>query len=160
MNITNQILIDRLTAETQSLKIQYIEFITDFSKKEYIQYTTMTRDQLLKNYGDFDERENRYFATKKSQQVFRFILKLKRMSMDEYVSQNVIDAIDHYTLSIQKLADRLSKKGLDINNLKMQTTHIGVNIETIITDGVKKVKAQTILAYGDVQRPHYRYLVK
>lgn len=37
---------------------------------------------------------------------------------------------------------------------------LGVNIETTITDGVKKVRAFTIVAEGEIQRPHYRYLIK
>ena len=36
----------------------------------------------------------------------------------------------------------------------------GINIDTIISDGEKQVKAQTICAWGEIQRPHYRYLVK
>ena len=37
---------------------------------------------------------------------------------------------------------------------------IGVNIESIITDGTKTVRAWTIVAEGEIQRPHYRYLIK
>jgi len=35
-----------------------------------------------------------------------------------------------------------------------------VNIETTLTDGEKMVRAYTIIAEGQVQRPHYRYLIK
>jgi hypothetical protein len=35
-----------------------------------------------------------------------------------------------------------------------------VNIDMTLTDGEKTVKAFTIIAEGQIQRPHYRYLVK
>ena len=69
------------------------------------------------------------------------------------------NAISHYEDSIAKLAARIEAKGLNVSNLKVKTSHIGVNIETVLTDGSKTVKAFTIIAEGQVQRPHYRYLV-
>ena len=62
--------------------------------------------------------------------------------------------------SIEKLAYRIEKKELDQSKLKTKTSHIGVNIETVLTDGEKTVRAWTIIASGMIQRPHYRYLVK
>jgi hypothetical protein len=52
------------------------------------------------------------------------------------------------------------KKGLNEENLKVVTSHIGININTTISDGDKTVKAWTIIAEGEIQKPHYRYLVK
>jgi hypothetical protein len=69
-------------------------------------------------------------------------------------------AIEHYEFSIEKLAERIIKKGLNQDNLKIVTSHIGVNIETTINDGNKTVRAFTIIAEGEIQKPHYRYLVK
>jgi hypothetical protein len=51
-------------------------------------------------------------------------------------------------------------KGIDINNMKVVSGYVGVNVEMTISDGDKYVKAWTIVAEGTVQRPHYRYLVK
>jgi len=47
-----------------------------------------------------------------------------------------------------------------LSKLKVQTSHIDVNIDTTLTDGEKTIKAFTILAEGAIQRPHYRYLIK
>ena len=66
----------------------------------------------------------------------------------------------HYEGSIVKLANRIEKKGLIIEKLVVETSHIGVNINTTLTDGEKTVRAFTIIASGEIQRPHYRYLVK
>ena len=79
---------------------------------------------------------------------------------EKFVETSLNKAEDHYQSSIIKLAYRIVAKGLDINNLQFTNSHVGVNIDTIISDGEKQVKAQTICAWGLIQRPHYRYLVK
>jgi hypothetical protein len=58
------------------------------------------------------------------------------------------------------LVDRIDKKNLDLNKLSIQSKSIGININMILTDGIKTIKAYTVIAEGCVQRPHYRYLVK
>ena len=79
---------------------------------------------------------------------------------EKFIEKSLNNAEDHYQSSIIKLAYRIVAKGLDINNLQFTNSHVGINIDTIITDGVNQVKAQTICAWGEIQRPHYRYLVK
>jgi hypothetical protein len=37
---------------------------------------------------------------------------------------------------------------------------VGVNFETTLSDGEKIVRAFTIVASGEIQKPHYRYLIK
>jgi len=69
-------------------------------------------------------------------------------------------ALAHYENSINKLAARIEKKGLNINKLTTVTAHVEANIETTLTDGEQTVRAFTILAWGEINRPHYRYLVK
>lgn len=65
-----------------------------------------------------------------------------------------------YISSIKKLATRISEKNLNQDKLIITTAHIGINIETTFTDGTNVIKAWTIVAEGDIQRPHYRYLIK
>ena len=98
-----------------------------------------------------------HFTINKSR-LFRH--KVFTMTKNEYVKKAEKDAIRHYNNSITRLALRIEKKELNQNNLKMVTSHIDVNITTTITDGEKTVKAWTIIASGEIQRPHYRYLVK
>jgi hypothetical protein len=66
----------------------------------------------------------------------------------------------HYLNSIEKLAHRIKSYGLDECKLKLETTYIDQNISTLLTDGNKTIKAFTILAWGQIQKPHYRYLIK
>ena len=77
-----------------------------------------------------------------------------------FVKESIQNAKEHYEDSILKLADRISKKGLEIDKIKVKTSHIGKNIDTLLTDGKKKVNAFTIIASGEIQKPHYRYLIK
>lgn len=80
--------------------------------------------------------------------------------VDAYVAKQLKLANSHYTDSIAKLAFRIAKKGLNESNLTLTSSRIAMNFETIITDGIQKVKAFTILAWGEINAPHYRYLIK
>ena len=82
------------------------------------------------------------------------------MSLDEYINKELKLSEIHYDNSINKLAERIKLKDLNLDNLKVETSHIGVNINTTLTDGEKTIRAFTIIAGGDVQQPHYRYLIK
>lgn len=72
-------------------------------------------------------------------------------------------AVIHYETSIDKLVERLAKKGINTihgDGVKIEKGWVGVNLELTIIAGSTRVKAWTIVAEGEVQRPHYRYLVK
>ena len=86
--------------------------------------------------------------------------KALKSGKDKWVRLAEKNAKAHYENSILKLALRIEKKELNQDKLKMVTSHIDVNIKTTITDGDNSVRAWTIIAEGEVQRPHYRYLVK
>jgi hypothetical protein len=83
-----------------------------------------------------------------------------RAGKGKWAAQAEKNALAHYENSILKLALRIEKKELNQDKLEMVTSHIDINIETIISDGKQSVRAWTIIAEGPVQRPHYRYLVK
>ena len=96
----------------------------------------------------------------KLDKLITLIDRTMRMGLDKYVAKQIELAIAHYENSIIKLAQRVMRKDLNLNNIEMQTSVMDVNIETIISDGNKSVRAWTIIASGAVQKPHYRYLVK
>jgi hypothetical protein len=58
------------------------------------------------------------------------------------------------------LAARVEAKELNIESIKVTSGFQNVNFECTITDGIKKVRAFTIIAEGEIVRPHYRYLIK
>jgi len=171
-------LIKILTIETQSLKAQYIEKIETWAKSYYsllevrktwnevnwCEYLGLTPEVKNPNSSlQFLGFPNNFYNSKISKRYYSMrddIRLILGLGLSKYMDKERNKAILHYENSILKLADRIMKKGLNVDNLKVVTSHIGVNIETTLTDGIKTVRAFTIIAEGIVQCPHYRYLIK
>lgn len=79
---------------------------------------------------------------------------------DNFIQKRVIMTELHYENSLIKLADRIIKKGINLQNFLVSSYREGINLEIVITDGTKTVRAWTIVAGGSIQCNHYRYLVK
>jgi hypothetical protein len=171
-------LINLLKEQTVTLKEQYVQKTIDWANKDYQRYVEMktwNEEKWAKHFGvetrianpgtsmefiTFDRRfynSREYKVYKNLQNTIHQALSL---GLNKYIERAKSNAEMHYESSIIKLSDRILKKGLNEENLKLTTSHIGVNIETTITDGVKTVRAFTIIAEGEIQCPHYRYLVK
>lgn len=181
-------LINILKTETQSLKEQYIQKTKEWAERHFNHVTPrykwntiqwcehfgLTPEVVLNTYITSNSNKGKgstefltfprgFYNTKQSREHGRLrdeAIKLINMGVEKYIEKEVIKAEKHYEASIDKLAYRIDKKGLDISKLKTITSHIGVNINTTLTDGEKTVKAFTIIAEGPIQRPHYRYLIK
>jgi len=167
-----------LKRETNSLREQYIEKTIEWAKKHFdiiIERVSWKEEQWAKFLGIEPVIRNPglpgqyigfprgFYGTKNARILDRLqneARKLVRLGLDGYLKSEEQAAEAHYESSIKKLAYRINQKGLDISKLRVKTSHIGVNIDTILTDGDQTVRAFTILAHGDVNRPHYRYLVK
>jgi hypothetical protein len=162
-------LIDTLKKETESLRIQYIEMTQVWAVKDFNALVKFATDY---NGGKFlivnarGRSENDSQASKKYHGLPHHVSCRQSLVMQGqdpvqiHIDRAVAMAERHYAQSIEKLAIRITKKGLAQWNLRVGTSHIGVNIETILTDGIKTVRAWTIVASGQIQRPHYRYLIK
>jgi hypothetical protein len=120
--------------------------------------------KALKGINDRGERALISFwyhrDSKKLKKLQSEIRKANKYTKKGFIKNEVLAATEHYNNSIKKLAQRVTKKGLELNKIKMTTSFFDPNINTQITDGTKTVNAYTIIASGEVQRPHYRYLVK
>ncbi len=150
-------LIEILKKETESLKAQYVEMTKKWANVEFNRICNLDKRYSAK--GSFEEMgsSNYYQAQKYLHRSGYLIISA---GADKFVEIQVKNAISHYEFSIEKLAFRIEKKGLDQSNLTVGTSHVGVNIDTTLTDGKKSVHAFTIIASGAIQRPHYRYLIK
>lgn len=157
-------LISILTTETQLLKEDFLTRTAQYSKAEFKRISLLTEEDFKNNSGvSFysivkektvnDHSKASYAAWSKTENAVR-------NGLEVYLAKAEKAAIAHYHNSIQKLALRIVAKGLNLDNLEVKTYHIGVNIETTLTDGEKTVRAFTIIAGGPVQKPHYRYLIK
>lgn len=173
-------LIEILKNETQSLKEQYLkkteEWATNYFEickkrstwKEvdwctYLGIKPELKNSRLSESYQFYSFPTGFYNTKQAREYDRLkneVRTIVEKGLKVYLEKQKGIAESHYEYSILKLAERIEKKGLNQKNLKVVTSHIGVNIETTLTDGVKTVRAWTIVAEGEVQRPHYRYLVK
>jgi hypothetical protein len=105
--------------------------------------------------GFYNSKQSREYSNLKDK-----LRKIIQIGVEEFMLGEEKKAILHYEGSIVKLANRIEKKDLNIDKLIVKTSHIGVNINTTLTDGEKTVNAFTIIASGEIQKPHYRYLVK
>ena len=151
-NHTMSNLIEILKAETSSLKVQYIEMTQEWAKAEI---------QRLIELSDSPANHNTMKQAEWNQRALGSNLKHRpELHTQPFLDRIEKAAIAHYNNSIEKLAFRIEAKGLNIENIKTVTAHVGVNIETTLTDGIKTVRAFTIIAGGPIQRPHYRYLIK
>lgn len=171
-------LIDILKEETKTLKVQYLEMTEKWALNYYKICEERKKWKELdwcKFYGITPVMINpgshmqflsfpRGFHSTKQARVFKRdkdnIRQIISLGLEKYLQKEIRYAELHYENSIKKLATRIEKKGLDQSKLNVITSHIGVNINTTLTDGVKTVRAFTIVASGEIQQPHYRYLVK
>ena len=175
-------LIHTLKNQTLSLKEQYIEMTGEWAREEFKRYKEQTKwtvvqwCEFLRITPDIVTEENKtlmrgvgvyfpkgFYNTKSAgtyDRASKKAFRIAAMGEESFVSSMRENAEIHYENSIEKLALRIEKKGLDQDNLSVVTSHIGVNIETTLTDGEKTVRAFTIIAGGPVQKPHYRYLIK
>ena len=87
------------------------------------------------------------------------LYKLKSYGLSNFIDRELKDANKHYLFSVEKLANRLIEKGVT-GDFQIKSGRVGVNFEIVITHDGKTTRAWTIIASGEVQRPHYRYLVK
>lgn len=160
-------LVKRLEDETEQLKKEYIKQSKEWAKRYYDSLTKSKDYEMHSRNG-----KNFYTKSKTWESTYGYHdkaayskayreLKILSYGVDKFVKTVGDDAEVKYHDSIEKLAYRIEKKGLDLSNIELSTTTIARNIETTITDGSgKTVRAWTILAWGDIQRPHYRYLIK
>jgi hypothetical protein len=174
------ILTEKLRSETESLRVQYVEKMAEWAVREYeraVEKKSWSAKEWAERYGvEAVWVEASYMSSKgfwsfprgfhnsrtavKYEREKNDAYRIAGMGREAYVEKMKKAANEHYEQSIEKLSARLEKKGLNTERLEMKTSHIGVNIETAITDGEKMVRAFTIVASGPVQRPHYRYLIK
>jgi hypothetical protein len=171
-------LINILTKETETLKVQYIVKTKEWARDQFdsiMEKSNWTNLQWCNYFGltqeiynegrpsEFKSFPKGFYNSKQSREYSNLKDKLRKIiqiGVEEFMLGEEKKAILHYEGSIVKLANRIEKKGLNIDKLVVETSHIGVNINTTLTDGEKTVNAFTIIASGEIQKPHYRYLVK
>ena len=147
-------LVDQLKSETTDLLDAFIEQ-TILWASEKVKRNIERREKYYSGSSAFQYKQDYYEAQKWNNRT-------PASHFDEklFTAEMIENSRNHYYSSIQKLAFRIIQKGLNESNIVVKNSSIGVNIGATITDGNTTVRAWTIVASGEVQRPHYRFLVK
>jgi hypothetical protein len=154
---SEQTLLGKLQKETEELKADFISA----TEKSAIDYVKKVINNPVEDYVKGENYTQRLQRTKdRRERSFFMRPETAAKAQSEYITKRLKMAEIHYQNSIEKLANRILQKGLIENLILFKTAKIGANIECQITDGTKTVKCWTITAWGEIQRPHYRFLVK
>lgn len=151
-----------LKRETESLRVEFIERTREWATAQFARFVELAKTSP--EYADYhDGSRMNYEGGKRYRQARERVESARRYvtyGESAFIEREVRAAESHYQASIEKLALRIEKKGLNKSALRVKSARLEMNFETTISDGEQSVRAFTILAYGPIQRPHYRYLVK
>jgi len=147
---------EELILKTQDLKNEFLLKTEDWAKSDFNRIVKLRDDYYVATSST--NGKNWYWQTQKFLHSKGY--SIIQRGLETFIRKEKEKAEMHYYYSIAKLAFRIQEKGLNLQNITVNYAKIGVNINIEITDGMKTVRAFTIVASGDIQRPHYRYLVK
>ena len=156
-----QDLICMLKSQTAEIYTEYLVETEKWAKEQVVRNKMRVKNYMIKYRNvlihtlSWSEKQEYYKESKYAHNSPAWYF-----NTDEFVKRSLKNAEDHYDSAIQKLAYRILNKKMNIESLVVKSARIGVNLETVFTDGVQTVRAFTIVASGPVQRPHYRYLIK
>lgn len=181
----NEQLVAALKEHTKELKALYIDKTREFATSEFYRICKMNLRTMAEWYAAFEvsteeckdykgeisivpaSREYHKKNLYRMRNAKRDAYDIEKAGIDKHVSKKVQKAELHYISSIEKLAYRLEHKGLNINeDFKITSAHVAQNFECTIQFAkiadkyTKSVRAWTILAWGPINAPHYRYLIK
>lgn len=163
-----------LRIETADFKTMFLDMREQWAKSKFKQSEERKEWSVLDWCNHFNispkvlakgtrSEFNTFPATETGKQATTMCAEVKSicaLGLAKYMAGEIKKANDHYESSLLKLAFRIEQKGLNIESMKAISGRVGVNIEITLSDNVKTVKAWTIIAEGEIQRPHYRYLIK
>jgi hypothetical protein len=148
-----------LRKETQELRTQFINNYINWSIREFESYKV---SPLVYSYTRGEKvfySKKQFGSTKAEDAKINLMVNSLNKGLDLFLELAKNNAEQHYENSLLKLVDRVSSK-LSPEYLKVESASVGVNINITLSDGTKTVRAWTIIAAGEIQKPHYRYLVK
>jgi hypothetical protein len=154
-----------LKIATQELKADYIQKVIDSANEMHndaVKKLSNAQNVSSEAFKTWRADWNNNTLRKKANEAEKIVSKLNSIAsvpLDKYIAKEVNYGELHYENSLLKLADRLISKGIS-ENFTIKSGYVDVNFEVVITHELGQVKAWTIIACGEIVRPHYRYLVK
>ena len=134
--------------------------IDKWTKTEWCEYFGLTPEVSANGYINFPRGFHNTKDAKTYMNMCAKAYQTIRNGQGAFIVKSLDNAENHYMDSIEKLAARVQSKELNTESIQVIAGFQGVNFECTITDGIKKVRAFTIIAEGEIVRPHYRYLIK
>lgn len=174
---SNDKLVEMIKLETAEMKEKYLKLTADGAREEFAGWQNCLKRNEKEWYEAFDIKwrevilqgkkciepdPNEYHrkALYKMRNARERIGKDVKKGIEAHLEKQKALAIMHYEYCTEKLGDRIMEQGMDEAKLKVTKGYVGVNLELTITDGTKTVRAWTIIAEGEIQKAHYRYLIK
>lgn len=148
--------------ETKQTLEQYIKFSEKYAADQFDRWIKVSKEDLVAKHfiPDVTTRNQRREIEKAFKSENDTRLKFTKGGKEACIERARLNAISSYDAATKKLSVRISQKGLNVPNLKVKSAQMNGNLESIFTDGEKTLRSFTILAWGEVNAPHYRYLIK
>jgi len=147
-------LIQVLREQTDDLKVLFLEKTEAYARNQFAWAQEFL--QTAKDWN-FEKRKGNLKDISRATMIWR-------TGEEKLIERELKLANLHYENSLLKLVDRLTKKGLTDTNFKILAKSLEINFELVLEHEVKSnriiTRCWTIIAGGEIQRPHYRYLVK
>lgn len=154
-------LLENLTAATNDLKSDYLVEIAKYAGFIFNESLINSKKSLEELKENFVFENDQRVIIEKASNLRMEAITIVREGLNSLVAKEIKKATKHFEASLIKLETRINKKGLELDSLSFEYGYLDQNFNCIITDlNGKQVKAQTILACGSINKPHYRYLVK
>ena len=154
-------LVTVIKAETAELFNNYLKELDIYFRAQYGRFIKWTDAEIIEVFGTYSIYGHGKIRSKQSERFADKVRKIKAQGEENYVAENINHAKANYESATEKLAYRIIEKGIVVDNMKATSVSLRAGqLQTVFTDGVNRVKAQTIYACGEVNTPHYRYLVK
>lgn len=98
-------------------------------------------------------------ANNKANKIVDILHDFRYNRIDKRIEKELIVEEKNFELKQARLADRLEEKGMT-SDATIRVDYSYPNLEGFAKDGEKQIHFYTIIAEGEVQTPHFRYLFK
>lgn len=157
----------QIEKELKQFKAAFIEKTVEWAAIEFERLSAVTEQDIIdgRGYRDYSFKskypDGVMRHTKASFAYWGKIYNIQYKGKDSFVSNMKANAELHFEASISRVVSVAEKKGLDVSISRVVDVRFEAgNLGFIVTDGNKRITAQTIVAWGEIQRPHYRYIIK
>lgn len=122
---------------------------------EFTEWKTNKYPDYMGNYK-YRAWKSEYYA-----ELAMNVSEAKKLGFDKWLAKKMKQADETFEAKTAKLASRLVRYEFDHNTLEVVgSVYNDVNFELMVKDKNQVKEFYTIIASGEIQRPHYRYLAR